>query len=252
LGKEELSELVMKSLNFRTGKMTAAEYYNYLKKVVEKYSNSVSTAEYPNLFAYIDYVNVHYTMDKNLLFDECAEVEGKIADALCKNELQKRLFTLSKHVGIYERMFKLELVKDDYRYYKAHKQDFKIQTFLDFIKVQAPANGITFTEDPGLSKIDSNLPIIEEFYEVAILRDPVLINNTIEEMNKEGATVCVMTTGGFHTKGLTEILKEKNVAYAVISPKITKQPEYNPYIDVMTNKKTPFEEFLDQLGSEEE
>lgn len=251
LSKQELSDLVLKSLHFRLGKLTAAEYYNYLKDIVEKSKDKISKDNYPNLFSYIDYVEIHHKMDKTALFDECAQIENRIASGLFKDDNQRRLFTLSKHVGILYRMFKLELVKEDYQYYKSNKGDFRISSFLSFIKVQAPRYGINFYEDPGLVKIDQNLPTIEEFYEVAIERDPVLINNMLSEMKKEGVNACVLIAGGFHTKGITDILQERQIAYAVVSPRITKKQEYNPYIDIMTNKKTPFEEFLEQLGSGE-
>lgn len=250
LDKQGLSDLVLKSLHFRLGKLTAVEYYNYLNDVVEKSSSTVSGKDYPNLFAYIDYVRLHHEMDKTKLFDECNLVEDAVAESLFQDDNQKRLFTLSRHVGILRRMFKLELVKEDYKYYKDNKHDFMIQSFVSFAKIQAPRFGIEFYDDPNLSKIDQNLPTIEQFYEAAIERDPVLINNMTAEMQKLDANICVLVTGGFHTKGLTDILKEKQIAYAVVSPKITKKQEYNPYIDIMTNKKTPFEEFLEQLGEE--
>lgn len=251
LGKQELSDLVLKSLHFRLGKLTAVEYYNYLSGIVDKAGNAINKENYSNLFAYIDYVRIHHQMDKAKLFEECSKLENLIAENMFKDDNQKTLFTLSKHVGILRRMFKLELVKEDYLYYKQNRVDFRVASFVNFIKIQAPRFGIDFYEDPTLSKIDQNLPVIEEFYEAAIERDPVLINNMLAEMKREGVNVCVMVTGGFHTKGLTDILKDKQIAYAVVSPRITKKQEYNPYLDIMTNKKTPFEEFLEQLGSEE-
>lgn len=250
LDKQGLSDLVLKSLHFRLGKLTASEYYNYLSNTVENAKDTVSKAEYPNLFSYIEYVQLHHKMDKTRLFEECSDLENLIAEGMFKDNNQKKLFALSKHVGILHRMFKLELVKEDYQYYKRNKEDFKIETFTGFVKVQAPRFGIDFYEDPALSKINENLPIIEGFYEAAIERDPVLIDNMLSQMQKEGTNICVLVTGGFHTKGLMDILKERQIAYAVVSPRITKKQEYNPYIDIMTNKKTPFEEFLEQLGDE--
>lgn len=250
LEKQELSDLVLKSLHFRLGKLTAAEYYSYLEYLVEQIpdKDKISYEDYPNLFSYIDYVQLHEMMDKTELFDECSQIESLIAEKMFKDNNQRKLYGLSKNLDILRKMFKLELVKDDYLYYKNHKDDFKIKSFIDFIKVQAPRYGIRFYEEPTLVKIDENLPIIEEFYEVAIIRDPVLIDNMLTEMEKKGLNMCVLITGGFHTKGVTEILKERDLAYTVISPRITKKQEDNPYIDIMTNKKTPFEEFLEQLG----
>lgn len=250
LGKQELSDLVLKSLHFRLGKLSAAEYYSYLKYMVENAGSTdkVSRDNYPNLFSYIDYVQLHDRMDKVKLFDECTRIESLIAEGMFKNNNQRKLFRLSKNLDILRKMFKLELVKEDYLYYRAHKEEFRVASFIGFIKIQAPRYGIAFYQEPRLSRIDENLPVIEEFYEVAIKRDPVLIDNMVAEMEKQGLGICVLVSGGFHTRGLTQILQERDLAYAVISPRITKKQEYNPYIDIMTNKKTPFEEFLEQLG----
>lgn len=252
LQKKDVDDLILKSMNFRTGKLNPQEYYNYLKKVIEANKSALNVAEFSNLMQYIDYVDANYTINKTALFEECAKVENDIAEKMFKDDDQRKIFTLSKHVGIYRRMFKLELVKEDYAYYKTHQIEFRVQAFVDVIKVLAGKYGITFTENPELVKIDANLPIIESFYEAALERDPVLVQNMLDEMEKENVTVSILVTGGFHTKGISDILKEKGISYVLISPKITKIPEYNPYLDVMTNKKTPFEEFLDQLGEGEE
>jgi len=249
LPKPKLSKLVINSLHFRLGKLSAAQYYSYLKHLAESLdAGKISKTDYPNLFIYIDYVALNEKMDKAKLFEECAQIENLIAKSMFKNNNQSRLFRLSKNLNILRKMFKLELIKDNYLYYKAHKPDFRIENFINFIKVQAPLYGITFSPNLELSKIDENLPIVERFYDIAISRDPVLIDNMLAEMKKKGTKVCVMVTGGFHTRGLTDIFRKRNLAYAVISPRITKKQKHNTYIDVMTNKKTPFEQFLDQLG----
>lgn len=252
LGKQELSDLVLKSLHFRLGKLNAAEYYSYLKHLIEAGSGAgkISKDDYPNLFSYIDYVQIHDKMNKTKLFDECSRIESLIAEKMFENNNQRKLFRFSKNVDILRKMFKLELVKEDYLYYRDHKEKFSVARFLEFIAIQAPRHGITYYEEPGLFKIDDNLSTIEEFYEVAIKRDPVLIDNMLAEMKRQGVGVCVLVSGGFHTRGLTNIFREQGLAYAVISPRITKKQEYNPYIDIMTNKKTPFEQFLEQLGGE--
>ncbi len=247
LGKTQKQDLVLKSLHFKLGKMTPAEYYNYLQEMIKDHSG-IAQADYPDLFGYMEYVSLNDKMDKTKLFKECTAVETLIAEKLFADENQRKLFTLSRHVGMLHRMFKLELVKEDYLYFKEHKGEFQVDTFMEFIKIQAPRFGVAFTEDASMYDIDKNMPIIEEFYEAAIVRDDVLVNNTLARMERDGVEISVIITGGFHTPGITDIFREKDIAYAVISPMITKVQEYNPYIDIMTNKKTPFEEFLEQLG----
>ena len=54
LDKEQLAEIVNKSLEFKMGKISSAEYYDYIKTLSAKYGVALSN-EYPNLFNYIIY-----------------------------------------------------------------------------------------------------------------------------------------------------------------------------------------------------
>ena len=265
LPKEALSELVLKSLNFKTGKLNAVDYYEYLAGLVIKTSaaNKIPQAElgvawseenyrldkkdYSNLFSYIDYLQLNEKMDKTKLFEECAEIEKRIAEVLFQNDKQRTLYQLAHNLEMLRKMFKLELVKTDYEYYEKHTEDFKVAKLLSFIKVEAPRLGIDFVANEDIYEIDDKLSVVELFYETALARDDVIIENTLDELKRNNLNVAVLITGGFHTPGLTQIMKDKDIAYVVASPKITKRPEYNPYIDVMMNKKTPFEQFLEQI-----
>ncbi|MCJ7646456.1 hypothetical protein MUO65_06110, partial [bacterium] len=42
--------------------------------------------------------------------------------------------------------------------------------------------------------------------------------NTISRMEKEGVKVAVLIAGGFHTPGITELLRERNISYVVVTP----------------------------------
>ena len=246
LNNAEKKDVVKKSLDFKLGKMLPDEYYSYMKKISEE--KGIPRENYYHLFQYVDYLELNEKIDKTKMFDECPIVENAIAETLYQNENQRKLFVFSRNVSILYRMFKLELQRADYYHYGKHKSNFNVDSFLSFIKVQAGSFGINYAENPDVYEIDKNRPIIEEFYDVAIIRDQILLDNTLARMDRQGVDVAVIITGGFHSEGITNIMQEEKIAYAVISPRITEVQDYNPYIDVMTNKKTPFEEFLEQLG----
>ena len=82
-----------------------------------------------------------------------------------------------------------------------------------------------------------------EFYEVAEARDNVMINNTIKQMKAENKQVAALITGGFHTAGLTDVMKREGLSYLVVVPKFEKD-ENRPYIAVLTKKNKHYQEIL--------
>ncbi|MDD3906313.1 MAG: HEAT repeat domain-containing protein [Candidatus Omnitrophica bacterium] len=64
-------------------------------------------------------------------------------------------------------------------------------------------------------------------------------------MNKEGQTVAALITGGYHTKGISELLKQKETSYLVILPKFDASKPERPYVAILTNKKDNYEELLE-------
>lgn len=54
----------------------------------------------------------------------------------------------------------------------------------------------------------------------------------------------VLVAGGFHTAGLTHIWREKQVSYVVVTPKISKVPTDNNYLDILARDPVPLEKLL--------
>lgn len=66
-----------------------------------------------------------------------------------------------------------------------------------------------------------------------------------ESVTKEAGQLAILVAGGFHTKGITELLKEKQVAYAVLTPHLGKvEGEGSDYLEIFRRDKTPLEELF--------
>ena len=66
-------------------------------------------------------------------------------------------------------------------------------------------------------------------------------------MRQEKADVAVLVSGGFHTDGITELLKDKNLSYVVITPKVDRLQEDNPYQSVLLGGENEFDIFYETL-----
>ncbi|MFA5143645.1 MAG: putative PEP-binding protein [Candidatus Omnitrophota bacterium] len=63
-------------------------------------------------------------------------------------------------------------------------------------------------------------------------------------MNKEGQSVAALITGGYHTKGISELLKAKETSYLVILPKFDASRPERPYVAILTNKTEDYSKLL--------
>lgn len=242
LSKDELSDLVTKSLSFRLGRMTSEEYYSHLKDYAKK--ANISLKDYSNLSKYIEYLNVFAKIDKEKLIDEADQLESAIKDKMFANKTQRELDRLAKDVDILGKLFALKLSIKDYNTFNNNKASFTSKKFLDFARKHAKKYGIFVPKGKNIPIIDNNMDTVDSFYQIATRRDKSLIDNALSVMNKRGQNKIVVVTGGFHTEGIRDQLKRDGYSYMIITPRITKFDVSNPYVDVMTGKETPLEAML--------
>ena len=242
LSKEKLKELVEKSVSFKTGKVTPSEYYEYLKTTAGE-NNLSFNSDYPNLANYVIYTRLYEKIDNEKLFRELDEIKTAIKDKIFDNDDQRKLSACWDNVNILLGLISIKLSNQEFDYYKAHRNEFKLEAFMDFITSKVKTYNLAYQVQEPSRIVKEDLPKLEQFYEVATERDNILVDNTIKAMNAEEVDTAVLITGGFHTEGISSLLEEKGVSYLVVCPNITKDVE-SPYIKVLTNQKTPFEELL--------
>lgn len=242
LPKETLELLVAESVSFKTGKISAAGYYQHLKDMCGENGIGFSD-EYPNLANYVIYTRLYEKINNEKLFEELDTIKGAIKNKLFQNEDQRKLSLAWDNAEILIGLINIKLANREFDYFKTHRDQFRLEFFTDFIRAKTGMYNLAYNIEPPPETIKDNLPKMESFYEIAVKRDNALVDNTIKAMKQDEANAAVLITGGFHTEGITRILEEKGISYVVVCPNITKDVE-SPYIKVLTNQRTPFEELL--------
>ncbi|MFH1837455.1 MAG: hypothetical protein ABH862_05020, partial [Candidatus Omnitrophota bacterium] len=125
-----------------------------------------------------------------------------------------------------------------------HKDEFSAEKYAAFIKENSREYGTEITAGYDLGDIESGIDNALKFYQDAKARDNAMLANTVKRMREEGKKTAALITGGYHTEGLTGLMKEKKLSYLVIVPKF-ESGEERPYIAVLTNKKKPYEKLLE-------
>jgi len=242
LNKEGMAELITMSLNFKKGHIKAVDFYTYLRDKAKDINVSMYD-EYPNLFYYYIYTKLYEGIDNAGLFKEIDQIEAALKDRYFTSDTERTLDRFSTMVDMYVGLISIELTNDDYDLFKEYSPKAGIETIVDFLAQQSRKYNMNYTLDTVPVQISDNIPNMIEFYEVAMKRDRTLIDNTLKEMEKEGKNISVLITGGFHTRGMTNLLEGKGVSYVVVMPKITKDVE-TPYLQVLTNQRTSLEDIL--------
>ena len=61
-----------------------------------------------------------------------------------------------------------------------------------------------------------------DYYVMALMRNKPMVDHTLALLNPQSSSLntAVLVTGGYHTTMLTQLLREKNVSYVVLSPTV--------------------------------
>jgi len=242
LSKEQMTELVGESVRFKKGHIKAVDFYTYLRELAKEHNIDIIN-EYPNLFYYHIYTKIYDGINNEQLFKEIDIVKGRLKEKFFKDDTQRTLDKYSTMIDMYVALTNIELTNDDYDIFKEYSKDALLEDILVYLNGLCGKYNLNCTIGDAPAEIIQNLPSMIDFYEIAMERDRVLIANTLEQMQEEGKDRCVFIAGGFHTRGIKNLLEEKGVSYVVVTPKITKDVE-TPYIKVLTNQRTSLEDII--------
>ena len=233
LAREDLEEFVKVSLDFKASKLKPSRYYSYLKELAQK--AGVPSAEYQYLFTYIDYIVMSEGLDSLKAFAELNLFIKTLKEKIFTTQAQKDIDSLSYTIYILRGFANISLSPEEYEYFKNNRQEFKHGAILRILTPYAPS--VSIPEDSEIASLD-------KFYAFSCERDKAMVTNSLNRMAKDSKGV-ILVAGGFHTDGVTAILKEKNISYCVISPNIGKVDERKEvYLSLLNDKKLSFDEVL--------
>ncbi|MFA5143447.1 MAG: hypothetical protein WC522_04685 [Candidatus Omnitrophota bacterium] len=247
VSKRDLEGLVIKSTQFKMGDITSEEFYSYLFKKAQ--FSGVDFSALPNLVKYSEYVKKYEALDKSAIFKEVKNLEGALIGEAAKTEDQKALHSLDKDLAIIKGMMSISLMKDEFDYYTANKDAFRIKRFVDFINTKASLYGFNFKLNNGVEKLDSYRENMEKFYVYSLKRDDAFIKNIEKKLKEEKKDITILVTGGFHTGNLSKLFKDKGYSYIEVMPKFGNADGECPYFRLLAGKGTNFDEFVQKALS---
>jgi GNAT superfamily N-acetyltransferase len=208
----EKTGLTNDAVAFRLGNITNADFYARLKTLCARHD--LALARYPAMDAYVRYVLLSDAIDADRVLADVSKMEQSVYAALAVTPRERQLLAQSRRLSLSDKLIHFSLSPDEWAQYEA------------------------LAADPAL------VPF-ERFYREAQARNAAMADNLLRAMDSNKTSVAVLVTGGFHSSGITELLKQRGVTSIVFTPKISKveSGRGSEYLSVFTQNKTP----LDQL-----
>ncbi len=219
LVQEELSKLVTQSLYLRLGRVSAGEYYSYLESLAKQ--NDIDLATHKNLGPYIELSKLYDQINNNVLYGEIDQIENELKDKIFNNEDQKKLDKLFKDALILSKLTSLKMTRADLIYFDSNKKAIEASALIQGAKALAEKVAVP-ADLTGLDTMDDSIDSCIAFYDHARERDGIMTENSVNAMHKNNKNVIAFVTGGFHTDGIMQRLKDQEISYVVIAPRITK------------------------------
>lgn len=222
--REATSDIIKLSLYLRLGKISESEYFSALSRRAEK--SGMSLRPFPLFQKYLKLLKLKALFDLNKLHTDIKN--------FVKNSFPQEFQSLWNDTALermYRSLFSLQLPYADWNIFRGIPKDEKQNWFRRY----APLNSEKI--------LKRKLELCAAFYHAAMKRNAVLTQNMLEKMREEGISSSVMIAGGFHKDGILEILKEQNISYCVISPKVEGDLHSN-YRELLLGRISPLEKIL--------
>ncbi|MBI4373210.1 MAG: hypothetical protein HY585_05770, partial [Candidatus Omnitrophica bacterium] len=198
----------------------------------ETKDKKIQLLNYPNLLAYGGLLILREEIDASALFKEVGNLEEKLEAKLTQNDEERKLLVFEKDFLLVKRLLALEITRDDDETYQIRKLELSANQLQSRLKSFIPKD----IRIPALS--NELLQLGNEFYILSRKRDEALLENTLKLANRsdDPRKAIVLITGGFHSEGLTNLLKKRGIPHLVVSPKMTHFENKGLYERVMLGK----------------
>jgi len=215
-----------------SGNARAEELYAALKRASNEHALDL-TSEYKELHRFFTFADENQNINPVALVREEKKLISDLHDRFSASAAEREVAYIADFFEYVERYVNNKLSAEDHRYYVSHQAKFR----------QLWAK---YTTTNTLPALEPYYAVLDKFYAVNIERNNSFLKNifsndlpapaaggvlrvprvdqlaTVTESLKSAKEIIVVVTGGFHTDGLTHLLKDRGISYLVITPSITK------------------------------
>ncbi|GAB1402791.1 hypothetical protein MASR1M68_17020 [Elusimicrobiota bacterium] len=175
---------------------------------------------YPSLYAYINTNISANSINPVELLNEERILLNNLRQAFSKNNTEYEVTFLADFYNVFKNYLTNNLTANEYDYFSD-----KIDKFKDIYS--------KYTVVSRLKDLASDFNILDTYYGINNQRNNIFINNMLagkqieyaeqdlgKDIFKHAKEIIVVVAGGYHTKGLGELLRDKKISYITITPNV--------------------------------
>lgn len=203
------------SLRVRAHEMPQSEFYRAIADVCKR--NNISLDHNRQLTAYMDYVLVSESIQPEHLLKELVKLEEHVISKLTVSDQQKLISDQGRYLGLLEDLAAHQMTPDKWERFESTDRRVK----------------------SAYSELNARLVPSVDFCRYALRRNQAFVDNLLRKMKRDKIGTGVLIAGGFHSDGLVELLKRKDVSYMVVTPRISHIDGESHYLDVLARDPLP-------------
>lgn len=230
-----LDQVVRESLNYRAGRLAYGDYHRFLLSLCS--DKGIPLNGYSQLNAYISYVLLAERIDPSALLTETNDLEELVLDSLATTEEERLLVKVRRGLALLKKLTLHGLTPDEWKAYRTEKDQ-----ILAGLETLSHLVGHRVSERAPLTA--ETLAPFEKFCQRALDRNGAMVKNLLDKMKADQSSSAVFVAGGFHTEGITQILRQEGYSYAVVTPRISRLPETTRPLDIFARAPLPLEKLL--------
>jgi hypothetical protein len=232
LSSDDGRDVLERSLAYRMGRLTHGQFYGFLNCLAAR--RGVTLARYPQLQAYVRYLEVSDGIDSRRLFGELESLKDAAASVRARSMEQKRLWAVLEDRRLLQRLADHAFGPSEWARYESRRRE----VLALGRRLADLGEKTSFILTPTL------LASFEDFYRAALRRNDALVDRLLRRAQEAGAPSVALVTGGFHTPGLEERLARRGLSYAVVTPKVGNVSDAGTYLDAFARSYTPLEQMV--------
>lgn len=240
LSDEQKITLLDATLNYSLKKFDSQHLFHLLGTYCEM--TDVSIDQFDALKTYLAYLNASNKIDINRVDTDIRRISGLIEQQLCTTDIQRNIITADQFLDQLGRLVSLTSSSSDIEKYAQMRSDFTA-AISRLTRSRYAGNGSLAVLSERLLERTARF---ESFYNVALRRDRQLVANTVAAMDKNNIDTAILITGGFHARGICELLSRTGISVSTIKPGMLSDHPDTPssYTSVILGHRNALEQYL--------
>ncbi len=219
-------------------------FIDNLMKVAER--NQIQTQKYLHLLQYRDYLKKFANLKLDQLLDEIKVFEQQVYDTLLQIDDSKKLRAIDRFIGLLKKAYRVQMNSDEFESYQVSKNDFPMESVIGFLNLKLAELNHFENFIPYGGDFSDN--VIKRFYEVVDGRDSAFISNALNLLNNDELSTGFLVSGGYHTEHLTQLLRDEDISYVVLTPSVSSETDYLNYEQMLLLEQNSQSKHIERVG----